>query len=196
MKTTTNKKMKAIVERAMGPAEYLKRPYGRTVVPEPDGTFRAEIIEFPGCIATGDTASEALANLEDVAASWLEATIAKGQRVPEPVENAPFSGKLVLRMPKSLHRKAAHLAAREGISLNQFIVTSVAEQVGGARSRPTSGAVQTWVGGQTVPKFYVQVGLFSAFAGGGTVPQSSGQYAMYQITRQMMLTPERPNAGS
>jgi predicted RNase H-like HicB family nuclease len=34
--------------------------YGRVVVPESDGTFRAEIIEFPGCIAVGDTAGEAL----------------------------------------------------------------------------------------------------------------------------------------
>jgi len=114
----------------MSPADYLKMPYGRVVVPEADGTFRGEIIEFPGCIATGDTAAEALANLEDVAASWLEATLAKGQRVPEPIENEGFSGKLVVRMAKTLHRKAAHVAAREGVSLNQFIVSSVAEQVG------------------------------------------------------------------
>jgi len=125
------------------PAEYLKKPYGRFVVPEPDGTFRAEIIEFPGCIAVGDTAAEALANLEDVAASWLEATIAKGQRVPEPIENVGFSGKLVVRLPKSLHKKAAHVAARDGVSLNQFIVSSIAEQVGaksvGAVRRVSSG---------------------------------------------------------
>ncbi|MBV9636641.1 MAG: type II toxin-antitoxin system HicB family antitoxin [Methylobacteriaceae bacterium] len=127
----------------MEPAEYLKRPYGRTVVPEGDGTFRAEIIEFPGCIATGDTASEALANLDRVAESWLEATLARGQRIPEPVENTSFSGKLVLRMPKSLHRKAAHIAAREGVSLNQFIVTSVAEQVGRHSASPHS-ARQNW----------------------------------------------------
>jgi predicted RNase H-like HicB family nuclease len=122
----------------MSPAEYLKKPYGRFVTPDSDGSFRAEIIEFPGCIAVGDTAAEALANLEDVAESWLEATLAKGQRVPDPIDNIGFSGKLVVRLPKSLHRKAAHLAAREGVSLNQFIVGSVAEQVG-ARS---SGASQ------------------------------------------------------
>ena len=115
------------------PAEYLKRPYGRVVVPESDGTFRAEIIELPGCIAVGDTAAEALANLESVAESWLQATIAKGLRVPEPIEGIEYSGKLVVRLPKTLHKKAAHAAAREGVSLNQFIVSCVAEQVG-ARS--------------------------------------------------------------
>src|SRR5262245_53128263 len=112
-------------------AEILKRPYGRTVMPEPDGTFRAEIIEFPGCIATGDTAVEALERLGNVAASWLEVMLSKNQTIPEPIENIEgFSGKLVLRLPKSLHKKAAHMAARDGISLNQFILSSLAEQVG------------------------------------------------------------------
>lgn len=119
----------------MGPADYLKMPYGRHVVPESDGTFRAEIIEFPGCIAVGDTAAEALANLEDVAASWLEATIARGQRIPDPVESGGFSGKLVVRLPKTLHKKAARIAAQEGVSLNQFIVSSIAEQVGHSQAR-------------------------------------------------------------
>jgi antitoxin HicB len=118
----------------MAPAEYLKRPYGRVLVPEPDGTFRAEIVEFPGCIATGDTAAETLANLESVAESWLNATIAKGLRVPEPIESTGYSGKFVVRLPRSLHKKAAHAASREGVSLNQFIVSCIAEQVG-ARSR-------------------------------------------------------------
>lgn len=114
----------------MEPAEYLKKPYGRVVIPEHDGTFRAEIIEFPGCIAVGDTAPEALANLEDVARSWLDVVIAKGQHVPEPIENIGFSGKLVVRLPKSLHKKAVYFAARDGVSLNQFIVSSISEQVG------------------------------------------------------------------
>jgi len=114
----------------MNPTEILRQPYGRIVVPDSDGTYRAEIVEFPGCIATGDTAAEALANLEDTAWDWLEAVIERGQRIPEPVEAAGYSGKLVVRLPKSLHRKAAYQAARDGGSLNQFIVTSIAEQVG------------------------------------------------------------------
>jgi predicted RNase H-like HicB family nuclease len=90
-KKTTNKQARmkratmTIREMTMTPAEYLKMPYGRVVVPDTDGTFRAEISEFPGCLATGETAAEALANLEDVASSWLEATLARKQRVPEPI---------------------------------------------------------------------------------------------------------------
>jgi predicted RNase H-like HicB family nuclease len=117
---------------AITSAEILRRPYGRTVMPETDGTFRAEIIEFPGCIAVGDTAVEALESLEDVATSWLEVALSKKQAIPAPIENAEgFSGKLVLRLPKSLHKKAAHMAAREGVSLNQFLLSSLSEQIGG-----------------------------------------------------------------
>jgi antitoxin HicB len=133
------KKRTIALEANRTACEHLKKPYGRYVVPESDGTFRAEIVEYPGCIAVGDTAAEALSNLENVAASWLEAVLAKGQRVPDPIENAGFSGKLVVRLPKSLHKKAAHTAAREGVSLNQFIVSSIAEQVGSHSMRAAAG---------------------------------------------------------
>jgi predicted RNase H-like HicB family nuclease len=129
----------------MQSAEYLKRPYGRVVTPDSDGSFLAEIIEFPGCLAVGDTKEEALANLERVAESWVENTLAKGQRIPDPVDNIGFSGKLVLRMPKTLHKKAANYSARDGVSLNQFIVSCIAEQVG-ARAYPMAAVIQPLLG--------------------------------------------------
>jgi predicted RNase H-like HicB family nuclease len=125
----------------MTPADYLKKPYGRVLVPEADGTFSAEITEFPGCIATGGTAQEAYSNLEEVAESWLESTLARGQRVPDPVESNFYSGKLVARLPKSLHRKAAMQASRDGVSLNQFIVACIAEHCG---ARSVQARIQPW----------------------------------------------------
>lgn len=182
----------------MSPTEYLKRPYGRFVVPESDGTFRAEIIEFPGCIATGDTAAEALASLEDVAESWLEATLAKGQKVPEPIENVPFSGKILVRLPKSLHKKASHQAAREGISLNQFIVTSLAEQVG-VRTAP----LLQWMAAGTVN---MKVAFPVGFPMVNTPPRRSGIGQEQKFTsagsdtpwgyHQIKQTFEDANAGS
>ena len=44
--------------------------------------------------------------------------------------NQGFGGKVALRLPKSLHRQAAQLAARDGVSLNQFLVSAIAERVG------------------------------------------------------------------
>lgn len=111
-------------------AAYLKQPYARIVVPEPDGTYRGEVLEFPGCIATGDTPAETLESLEDVADAWLQSALAHNQPIPEPVDSTEFSGRLVLRMPKSLHKKAARSAERDGVSLNQLIITALAEYIG------------------------------------------------------------------
>lgn len=111
-------------------ASHLKQPYARLIIPETDGTFRGEILEFPGCITTGDTPDEALNALEDAAKNWLEAALVRGQSIPNPVDASEFSGRLVLRLPRSLHKRAARLAEREGVSLNQFISVSLAECVG------------------------------------------------------------------
>jgi len=129
-KSTTRLREAMKGQKMATPADYLKLPYGRVVVPEEDGSFRAEIVEFPGCIATADSSSEALQRLEGVAESWLQSVIDRGQNVPEPMDATGFSGKFVVRLPKSLHRRATYAAARDGTSLNQFIVNCVAEHVG------------------------------------------------------------------
>jgi antitoxin HicB len=121
-----------VYSKAMG---YLRQPYARIILPESDDTFRGEIMEFPGCIASGETAAETLTNLEEVAESWLLAALERGQNIPQPVESSnDFSGRLMLRLPKSLHKKATWVAMREGVSLNQLIVTSLSETVGERRA--------------------------------------------------------------
>lgn len=112
-------------------AKYLGLPYARIILPESDGSYRGEIMEFPGCIATGDTAAEALLALEDAAESWIMAALENKQAIPRPLEgDGEFSGKLMVRLPKSLHKKATRISQRDGVSLNQFIMASVAVAVG------------------------------------------------------------------
>jgi predicted HicB family RNase H-like nuclease len=41
-----------------------------------------------------------------------------------------YSGKVNLRMPKSLHRDLARRAEKEGVSLNQFMIVALARAVG------------------------------------------------------------------
>ena len=67
----------------MTPAEYLKVPYARLVFPEQDGSWSAEILEFRGCFATGETAEEALQKIERVAESWILGMQAKGESIPD-----------------------------------------------------------------------------------------------------------------
>lgn len=110
--------------------DILKRPYARLLTPAEDGTYTAEILEFSGCCAEGDTAEEAIANLEEAAASWIEAAIEQGQDIPSPIAAHGHSGKISLRLAKSIHKQAARFAERDGISLNQFFTTAIAARVG------------------------------------------------------------------
>jgi len=113
------------------PEEYLKEPYSRVLIPdEESGTYTALILEFPGCIAQGDTPQEAYEHLEDAAKQWIEAALNLKQEIPSPSQSVSFGGRVLLRLPRSLHRQLSLIAEREGVSLNQFIVSALAEKVG------------------------------------------------------------------
>jgi len=66
--------------------EYLKRPYARVIVPDCNGGFSAQILEFPGCCTDGETQEEALRVLEEVAEEWIESEIEQGHGIPRPSE--------------------------------------------------------------------------------------------------------------
>ncbi len=110
--------------------DVLKKPYARILIPEDDGTYSADILEFPGCHAEGDTPSEAISNLEEAAASWIEAALEQGQAIPPPMVVHGYSGNINLRLPKSIHKQAARFAARDRVSLNQFFASAIATRVG------------------------------------------------------------------
>src|SRR5262249_32249751 len=94
----------------------------------------AEIIEFPGCIAEGETAEEAVANLERTAKDWIESELEENHNIPEPASGAEYSGRLALRLPRNLHRRLALMAHRDRTSINQEGVGAVAAWVGAASS--------------------------------------------------------------
>src|SRR6266852_4372633 len=110
--------------------EYLKEPYARILIPEEEGGYSAEILEFPGCFAEGETADEAMQTLEHAADAWIQAALDQGQEIPPPFRNQGYGGKIALRLPKSLHRQATQFAERDGTSLNQFLVSAIAARVG------------------------------------------------------------------
>src|SRR5215208_5630682 len=104
-------------------------PYRVSVVREhgrPEGhEWTAHAEELPGCEAHGDSVAEAVQGIEDAIEEWIEDALAKGREVPDPKTAASYSGRLMLRMPRSLHAELAGAAEREGISLNHFIASSL-----------------------------------------------------------------------
>jgi predicted RNase H-like HicB family nuclease len=125
-----------------------------------DEGFIATAPDLPGSSAVGDTEAEALAELDQAIEAWIEAARAVGNTVPVPSRpgspNLP-SGKVLVRMPKGLHQRAAQCAQREDVSLNQFIVVCVAEAVG-ERSRAIEPVRQ--VSSESLHQIHPAVGLW------------------------------------
>jgi predicted RNase H-like HicB family nuclease len=109
--------------------EIVARPYTRELIRNSDGTWFARIVEFPGCMTEGATKEAALTELDDAMNAWLEAKLEDRDPIPEPLTAESFSGKFVVRIAKSLHRDLSRRADHEGVSLNQFVTTSLARAV-------------------------------------------------------------------
>ena len=124
MKTTT----KAV-------ENYLRSPYTIQLRQYEDGAFFAEVAELPGCMTEADTAEEALETIRDAMAGWIEVALSEGLPIPEPAAQAEYSGRFLVRAPKSLHRDLALRARAEGASLNQFVVTTLSRALGGRGER-------------------------------------------------------------
>lgn len=106
-----------------------------------DGLYTAKVLEFPGVVSEGDSPDEAIANLDDALAATLEVMIEDSERIPDPLSEREFSGRLLLRMPPSLHERVAMLSELEGISLNRFLSDAVSYFAGVAAfaSEPVVG---------------------------------------------------------
>jgi antitoxin HicB len=103
--------------------------YGET----PDEGVVAQVAEWPGCNTAGATREEAIAHLEGAMHDWAEARLRAKLDIPEPM--ASYSGKVLLRMPRDVHRAAEQRARREGTSLNTWLATAIARELGPARDR-------------------------------------------------------------
>ena len=65
--------------------QYLARPYHWVFTHEDNGVH-GEILEFPGCCATGLSIEICLYELRQAASAWLEASIEAGHVIPNPVD--------------------------------------------------------------------------------------------------------------
>ncbi|MDY6847179.1 MAG: toxin-antitoxin system HicB family antitoxin [Chloroflexota bacterium] len=114
---------------------YLDLPYTRELIPEPEGGWFVRIKELPGCMSQGDTPEEAMGMISEAMVLWLETALDHGMTIPEPRLDEDYSGKFVVRLPKSLHRKCVEHADQDDVSLNQWVVSALSEAVGVANSK-------------------------------------------------------------
>ena len=108
----------------------LALPYTIELTKNEDGSYFARIVEFTGCMTEGATESQALDNLKDAMAGWVELHLQDGDPIPEPSTSDKYSGKFLMRVPKTLHRELARRAELEGVSLNQYALFALSRTVG------------------------------------------------------------------
>lgn len=85
--------------------------------------FEATVREFPEIREYADTHEEAYGLAIDTIEIVYEQMLDGGVQPPAPIAHAPaFSGRITLRIPKSLHCALAAEADEEGVSLNQQVV--------------------------------------------------------------------------
>jgi len=93
---------------------------------EEDNYFFGHVLGLrrDGISYEGDSADSLKKDFQEAIDDYLENCRANGVE-PE----KPYSGKVLLRIPSSLHGEAAQKAAEAGISLNEFITRAIAHAV-------------------------------------------------------------------
>lgn len=94
---------------------------------EGEECFEALVKELPDLAEYGDSYIEAYELAVDSIETTAEIFKEKGRAMPQPYEpETQFSGRVTLRLPKTLHRGLATKAEEEGMSLNQLMVSVLA----------------------------------------------------------------------
>jgi antitoxin HicB len=123
---------------------YLAQPYRISVTHRDDDSayaWVAAVEELAGCEARGATAEEAVAQIPHALAEWVAGAHAAGREIPEPRDARQYSGKLLVRMPQSLHGELARAAEIEQVSLNAYINGVLAAAINWRQApRDTSGS--------------------------------------------------------
>lgn len=112
---------------------YMGLPYTIKLIRDPnpeDPGWVARVVELPGCITQGDTLDELEEMIADAMRGWIAVAIEEGLPVPEPMPIQEYSGKFVVRVPKSLHRELVEAAEKDGVSLNAFVNVALGKAVG------------------------------------------------------------------
>lgn len=103
--------------------ELLEANYSLELSADPAGGFAVSFPDLPGCITQVDTLEEVPSAATEIRTLWITAQFEDGFPIPEPSLPEEHSGKFNVRISKSLHRRLAASARREGVSLNQYVMS-------------------------------------------------------------------------
>jgi len=118
-------------------AERIEYPFEIRPLSADEGTgFLISFPDLPGCFSDGETVQEAIMNGIDAVEAWIKTAQEFNDPVPEPCSSLS-DGRLVQRLPKSLHSRLADCARQEGVSINALVTAIIAESLGKRESHPS-----------------------------------------------------------
>lgn len=139
-------------------ADYLALPYRLEIIPD-DGEYFVHYPDLPGCMTQVERLDDAIPMAREILEGWLELALEDGDDIPLPREPETYSGKFVVRLTKSLHRRLAESSEREDVSLNTYVATlldrndalarlecrldELSRQIGAHATQPANGASET-----------------------------------------------------
>ncbi len=98
--------------------------------------FEARVKELPDLAEYAESYEDAYSLAVDAIETAAEAFAEKGRKFPAAIVPADdFSGRVTLRLPRSLHRVLAETSDVEGVSLNQHLVNVLSYYSGFAAGR-------------------------------------------------------------
>jgi predicted RNase H-like HicB family nuclease len=154
-----------------------------------DEGFIALASDLPGCSAFGETRADAANEIQGAIYAWIEAAEKAGNPIPEPskkgLDTLP-SGKILLRLPRTLHGQLIEQAQREGTSLNQFLVYVIT-------SNTSAQLVATAVADKLASASNAGLRSMTSLVGQGlrtlAAANMSAQYVASAMTNQMTIMP-------
>ena len=100
------------------------------IAAEDGGGYLIEIPLLKGCVSDGETVAEALENIKEAKEEWFKYMLENNLPIHEHMDVSKYSGKFVVRIPKTLHKTISEQSKLEGLSLNQYVANSLAYVAG------------------------------------------------------------------
>jgi predicted RNase H-like HicB family nuclease len=83
--------------------------------------YAGRVLEFPSIEATGRDPISVLKDIKHMTSVHVKGLKEAGEFIPTPLCEKKCSGKFLVRTTKSLHRELVTQAAIEGVSLNKYV---------------------------------------------------------------------------
>lgn len=88
--------------------------------------YRVTVAEFPDICSFSDTYTDAYETVIEAIGTLLEVAEEANEPMPAPIEGQnDYSGRITLRIPKSLHRDIAIKSDIEEVSINQYLLNII-----------------------------------------------------------------------